>query len=232
MGIRFTCPQGHQLNVKSELAGKRGVCPQCGAKVQIPDRSLPPRGRVGVGAEAEPAAPFVEAVKEIAKPQAAVEAAPPQLAVAAVEEAWYLRPPGGGQFGPASAADFGQWIREGRVLPEAYVWRAGWADWQRAAEAAAALPVPLPVASAAVPLPSAEPFAAPAPASVAVPEILPSKTLAVARRKRSAQRQLRIAIVLLILVVILSGVLIWVLQREPAETAQMPGCSPSCDVLG
>ena len=232
MGIRFTCPQGHPLNVKSELAGKRGVCPQCGAKVQIPADSLPPPGRTGVGAEAEVAAPVVEAVKEIAKPQAAVEAAPPQLAVAAVEEAWYVRPPGGGQFGPASAADFGQWIREGRVLPEAYVWRAGWTDWRLASEAAAALPVPLPAAPVAVPLPSAEPIAAPAPEMMVVPQTLPSAKRTIARRKRSAQRQLRIAIVLLILVVILSGVLIWVLQREPAETAQMPGCSPPCDVLG
>jgi hypothetical protein len=36
MGIRFTCPNGHQLNVKEHLAGKRGICPACGAAVLIP----------------------------------------------------------------------------------------------------------------------------------------------------------------------------------------------------
>jgi hypothetical protein len=36
MGIRFSCPNGHRLNVKAHLAGKRGVCPQCGAKVIVP----------------------------------------------------------------------------------------------------------------------------------------------------------------------------------------------------
>lgn len=37
MGIRFNCPNGHKLNVKEHLAGKRGVCPQCGAKFVIPE---------------------------------------------------------------------------------------------------------------------------------------------------------------------------------------------------
>jgi hypothetical protein len=36
MGIRFNCPSGHKLHVKSFLAGKRGVCPKCGAKFVIP----------------------------------------------------------------------------------------------------------------------------------------------------------------------------------------------------
>src|SRR5438045_3616014 len=37
MGIRFSCPSGHKLNVKTFLAGKRGVCPQCGATFVIPN---------------------------------------------------------------------------------------------------------------------------------------------------------------------------------------------------
>jgi hypothetical protein len=36
MGIRLQCPQGHKVHVKSFLAGKRGICPQCGAKFDIP----------------------------------------------------------------------------------------------------------------------------------------------------------------------------------------------------
>jgi hypothetical protein len=36
MGIRFHCPNGHKINVKSFLAGKRALCPTCGAKVVVP----------------------------------------------------------------------------------------------------------------------------------------------------------------------------------------------------
>lgn len=36
MGIRFFCPNGHKLHVKSFLAGKKGICPECGARMRIP----------------------------------------------------------------------------------------------------------------------------------------------------------------------------------------------------
>jgi hypothetical protein len=41
MGIRFLCPNGHKLNVKSFLAGKRAICPQCGVKVLVPNQAEP-----------------------------------------------------------------------------------------------------------------------------------------------------------------------------------------------
>ena len=41
MGIRFRCPNGHKLHVKSFQAGKRGRCPQCGVKLLIPLESDP-----------------------------------------------------------------------------------------------------------------------------------------------------------------------------------------------
>ncbi|HEX4415617.1 MAG TPA: hypothetical protein VH107_18435 [Lacipirellulaceae bacterium] len=42
MGIRFSCPNGHKLNVKTFLAGKRAICPDCGAKVIVPNESEVP----------------------------------------------------------------------------------------------------------------------------------------------------------------------------------------------
>ena len=36
MGIRCYCPNGHKLNLKSHLAGQRGICPECGARFIIP----------------------------------------------------------------------------------------------------------------------------------------------------------------------------------------------------
>ncbi|MDR1491549.1 MAG: DUF4339 domain-containing protein [Planctomycetaceae bacterium] len=42
MGIRFYCPNGHKLNVKSHLAGRRGICPYCGTRLLIPLKSTRP----------------------------------------------------------------------------------------------------------------------------------------------------------------------------------------------
>jgi hypothetical protein len=39
MGIRFKCPNGHKINVKAFLAGKRARCPECDAKVVVPYES-------------------------------------------------------------------------------------------------------------------------------------------------------------------------------------------------
>ncbi len=40
MGICFFCPNGHPLNVKSDLAGKVGYCPKCRVKMRIPLQSM------------------------------------------------------------------------------------------------------------------------------------------------------------------------------------------------
>jgi hypothetical protein len=47
---------------------------------------------------------------------------------------WFVRPPSGGQFGPAPGSLLREWMIEGRVTPETYVWREGWPEWQRAGE--------------------------------------------------------------------------------------------------
>ena len=45
MGIRFYCPNGHKLNVKTFQAGMRGICPYCGAKIEIPLKSTRPSSK-------------------------------------------------------------------------------------------------------------------------------------------------------------------------------------------
>lgn len=44
MGIVSFCPQGHRIKVKDRLAGKKGVCPTCGARFRIPLASVAPPG--------------------------------------------------------------------------------------------------------------------------------------------------------------------------------------------
>ena len=46
---------------------------------------------------------------------------------------WYVRPPSGGQYGPATGKLMRQWLAEGRISPDTLVWREGWRDWQQAA---------------------------------------------------------------------------------------------------
>jgi hypothetical protein len=169
MGIRFYCPNGHKLNVKAFLAGRRGICPHCGAKVQIPAESAlagaapdPPRQEdhpgnpplpstsplaKGEGGDAsseevavvelEPAmpGPLAGGAGQAARgPDRPVPLphSPPDLLAEAPDAAWYVRPPAGGQFGPANGRTMRQWIEEGRISGDSLVWREGWRDWQEA----------------------------------------------------------------------------------------------------
>ncbi len=266
MGIRFYCPKGHKLNVKEFQAGRRGICPFCGARTQIPMQSTRPssKGRRRAGASAhhaghdeddeqssdsspdilpgeppglpgdpaskilgpstglqrpsagpvaapptmaanniaansglgrnaassppstaaqprpggtvhaaasavrppataQPSAPFPSVADVLATPtsaaptsaaptnaapsplyvnhrEAAAPPVPPRAAPAeppdpiaeAPEMIWYIRPPSGGQFGPAPGELMRTWIGEGRVSADSLVWREGWRDWQEA----------------------------------------------------------------------------------------------------
>jgi hypothetical protein len=136
MGVRFECPQGHKLHVKAHLAGQRGICPECGLRFIVPAFS---GGRVAeAGAEsASTTGGFVSvAVESNATFTAGLNAA----TGADVEDgdesiAWHVRPVTGGQFGPVDSATFAQWISEGRVTADGWVWRTGWKDWKPGGEA-------------------------------------------------------------------------------------------------
>lgn len=193
MGIRFFCPQGHRLHVKSFLAGKRGVCPDCGAAVDIPmesdaravgskkksakgggdeeegakatavlERPEAERPEIDISVPAPPQRPahndFALPVSLDLPPTAAptngvrlpAVSAPVGTAVTGpvtnppavppaddpIAEAptaiWYVRPPAGGQYGPARGDVMRKWLGEGRVTTDSLVWRDGWSDWRPA----------------------------------------------------------------------------------------------------
>ena len=187
MGIRFACHVcNKKLNIKRELGGRRGVCPQCAARFRIPledratsypvDVKLPPpdttyhqeagerASAFGMGATTANATPHSSTAGASivhANSLHAMSAANGSLAVAEEsdssgdciensesdndhpsadvsildkEATWYVRPPSGGQYGPADASVFEQWIAEGRVASTALVWRDGWAQWKEAAD--------------------------------------------------------------------------------------------------
>jgi len=41
MSIEVTCPNGHNLRVKSEFAGKSGLCPFCKTRIEVPQAVAP-----------------------------------------------------------------------------------------------------------------------------------------------------------------------------------------------
>ncbi|MCO8124597.1 DUF4339 domain-containing protein [Stieleria sp. TO1_6] len=166
MGIRFSCHGcGKPLNIKPELAGRRGVCPECQIRFRIPTsdtqfsspiespsasavQSISVRSEQSVAADKE-----LPRAVPAQSPSAAVPAQSTGAAVTPVVDAlrdsaaeaiesliddegatWYVRPPSGGQYGPATGEVLKGWIREGRVAKNALLWRDGWPQWREAAE--------------------------------------------------------------------------------------------------
>jgi len=275
MGIRFYCPNGHKMNVKEFQAGRRGICPQCGAKVVIPVKSTrksskelrgereaaeaaqpgpPPAGPGNQTPSPAIAPPTAPPGSQPAEPPAAPDAQNPPAAVPipipapnamdatapyepsapepspapqpaadplgeAGDVVWYVRPPSGGQFGPAASNIMRGWIEEGRVSADSLVWREGWRDWQEASNvfpqlgAARVEPLPGGPAIGASPVPTAPPTA-PRPRS----------------RRPAKGNQTSIIAALILAVILLLGVFIWVLIREPAAQPNSNHNGPSTTV--
>ena len=193
MGIRFACHVcNKQLNIKRDLAGRRGVCPQCQSRFRIPtddtEQSTPvdavrivqPNSSKSAGHPNSPqhAAQLVAAVphaggaavlaeNEVVSDAAVSVPAVPNLAQSITQSksvqdpvsqdlgvgsildeepnaTWYVRPPNGGQYGPASTEELQDWIKQGRVAATALLWRDGWPQWRDAREALPEMSASLP----------------------------------------------------------------------------------------
>lgn len=146
MGIRFHCPNGHKLNVKSFLAGKRGFCPRCSVKLTVPlsSETGSEDESIALADADDDEAATTEALEGGIEAAAAgrLAAEPPPLPLgtpvvdAALAEApearWYMADSDGRRDGPYGAEQMRDRLAEGRVSPEMLVWREGWSDWQSA----------------------------------------------------------------------------------------------------
>lgn len=54
---------------------------------------------------------------------------PPRALQTSTDSKWYVRPPSGGQYGPATSVTMRQWLGENRVGRDALVWCEGWPEW-------------------------------------------------------------------------------------------------------
>ena len=163
------------------------------------------------------AAPSLEepTTNEVAAPSAEQAGAPGALMqLRAIAEApsatWYVRPPAGGQYGPAPANVFCEWLTESRVTRDSLVWRDGWPQWLMASEAfpeyfgpsyAATAQVPGPLNSPIAPAPVAHSPAAYSPVSeqtgaseFVAPVTLSDRTLAARKRQRKKNYMIMIGV--------------------------------------
>jgi len=199
MGIRFLCPNGHKLNVKAFLAGKRGICPQCDAKFLVPQQS----GEMALPVEAATNPEVVpvtalEAPKAVEPPPVVPSDVLPPAIDQSLPDTWYVRPVSGEQYGPANTELMQSWVAEGRVAEDSWVWRTGWDNWKIAHEIFELL--------------KATPTTAPeVPIDQHQPEDSFSPKLQKPRPNSRQERAKRITVALGTLVLVLAGVVVLVL---------------------
>jgi hypothetical protein len=170
MGIRAVCPNGHRLNLKSFLAGRRGVCPDCGARFRIPEESSDiPQPELPAKHKDKDDADFSKgAANSSSSPQAPVHIASSLSGEQNGQDVWYVHATNGEQYGPASEQILRNWIAEGRVTDDCLIWRDGWAEWK-----AANTVIQTPTSP-----PSEEPVSQPLPQSHAKEEAIPETSVA------------------------------------------------------
>lgn len=64
-----------------------------------------------------------------APPLAAAVAEQPKALIEAPQATWFVRPPSGGQYGPAPSDAMWQWLQENRISRDSLVWCEGWPEW-------------------------------------------------------------------------------------------------------
>jgi len=232
MGIRFACHVcDKRLNIKRELAGRRGVCPACSAKFRIPtedtEKSSPvesSRGTVAGGDAAGGAVVGGDASDTLTSVPTSTPApmlTDPEAIRLSDDEpdaTWYVRPPNGGQYGPASSDVLKQWVAEGRVAATALLWRDGWPQWRDAVKVLPELATELPGSGATSGINTAAVTPGDSTPGDSTPESSSESSVGMAgsagvlERPQARQRMLLIGI-LSVLSILLVGVLVFVMNR-------------------
>ncbi|EMI53590.1 hypothetical protein RSSM_04930 [Rhodopirellula sallentina SM41] len=130
-------PQTTPSNAVAAVNGESGSVSGAGATAvadssverEIASRPSSVRGTGPASESAEPVATPSPAPNVINGPAPST-----QEILGDASSTWYVRPPSGGQYGPANGPTLGQWIEEGRVADTAMLWRDGWPDWRIAKE--------------------------------------------------------------------------------------------------
>ena len=125
----------------------------------------------------------------------------PDDPLATPDAVWYVRPPSGGQYGPARSEVMRKWLDEGRVSADSLVWREGWEQWQKAGPVFPELDDSGP--------PKIEVTAEPEPSKTERPTSVSVRSAA--RKRKSNQKAVTIFATLVVLTAAVLGILLWVL---------------------
>ncbi|MCY2975655.1 MAG: hypothetical protein NTW52_13430 [Planctomycetota bacterium] len=111
MGIRFQCEHcQHGLNLKSELAGRRGICPKCKGKFRIPIDSITSSTDADSALLESEASSSGEGLSELLP----AEASDPPVSAGL----YWVCPPSGGRYGPADVALLLEWAKQDRITKD------------------------------------------------------------------------------------------------------------------
>ncbi len=149
MGIRFKCHHCQApLNIKTELANKRGVCPECRGKFRIPSEDQELSLSLNEAAQA-PSKALSEDESVIASNATNQERHPfansqvttnsasfdsPESESITNEPLYFVRPPSGGEYGPAGKETIELWISQRRITGETLMCLVGTSQWKKAKE--------------------------------------------------------------------------------------------------
>jgi len=124
------------MNIKAALAGKKGVCPHCGAKFRIPpaDSAPPPdlpTARL-LPLDAATTATLPRAIEFDAPAAAPAPAQTPLHPVLAEQPdlLWCIAFPGGEPTPPMPAITMQAWLDSGQATGDEVVWRSDWPEWR------------------------------------------------------------------------------------------------------
>ncbi len=132
MGIRFRCHHCEKkLNIKRELAGRRGICPACQGRFRIPLQDCEFSGDVSESWIASETALSQSVGLALTQKTATATSSTKPL----TESSLYLvKPPSGGVYGPADLMTIEGWVAEHRITADTVIAPVGSNRWQSAGE--------------------------------------------------------------------------------------------------
>lgn len=152
------------LHVKDFQGGKRGRCPECKGQFRIPNQDaaysaeleesgnknfdLSEAGAISYESDAlqSPSLEKTVALKNAVPNRNSILPSTtvpvphnemprmPQILADSMGAKWFVRPPTGGQFGPATSPLLLDWIKERRVTSDSLLWKEGTTDWELASQ--------------------------------------------------------------------------------------------------
>ncbi|MCY2984659.1 MAG: DUF4339 domain-containing protein [Planctomycetota bacterium] len=150
----------------------------------------------------------------------------PAVLSEAYDAKWFVRPPSGGQFGPAPSRLLMAWVTESRVTADSYLWREGFSDWQLASEL---VPELFPRAKGpflAPPSLTDSLLGSPSNSVQNVTDLKPDQAsatraaLVLKKQMQKRRQQWTMIVILAVLSMILFGILIFVLAFQTTQSPQ------------